>query len=129
MIEVGEGEGRALLLADVDSTVEAALEVTPGVAVIKVAHHGSASSSGASFLARARGRIGLLSVGRHNPFGHPSPDALARLAAAGLEIRRTDREGAIWIEHSEAGARVVDWRRSLRAGAPRARAPDAAPRE
>src|SRR5207247_882262 len=72
VLEVGEGAGRALLLADVDSTVEAALEFEPRLAVIKVAHHGSASSSGESFLARARARHALVSVGRRNAFGHPA---------------------------------------------------------
>jgi len=47
VIEVGERNGRALLMADVDSVVEAALDVTPGVAVLKAGHHGSGSSSGA----------------------------------------------------------------------------------
>ena len=110
VLEVGEGAGRALLLADVDSTVEAALEFEPRLAVIKVAHHGSASSSGESFLARARARHALVSVGRRNAFGHPAAATLARLAAAGLEIHRTDRSGALWFELSADGARLLDWR-------------------
>ncbi len=134
VIEVGEARGRALLAADVDSTVEESLAVVPDVALLKVAHHGSASSSGASFLARARARHALLSCGRRNPFGHPDPRVVERLRAAGAAIHRTDREGALWFELSDRGARRLDWRRAEpravtaqprgdRAGAALARAP------
>jgi competence protein ComEC len=99
-----------LLAADVDSTVEALLAPAPGVALLKVAHHGSGSSSGARFLARLRPRIAALSVGAHNPFGHPDAGALHRLRASGVEILRTDREGALWFELSEEGVRRVEWR-------------------
>jgi competence protein ComEC len=111
VIEVGEGRGRALLAADVDSTVERDLTVAPDLAALKVAHHGSGSSSGATFLARSRPRLGVISCARRNPFGHPDAGVLARLAAAGARVARTDREGAIWLELSDAGVRRLDWRR------------------
>jgi competence protein ComEC len=105
------GEGaRTLLAADLDSTQEELLNVTAPLAVLKVAHHGSASSSGARFLERARPGLAVISCGRRNAFGHPDAGALARLAAVGATIARTDREGAVWLELSERGARRVDWR-------------------
>ena len=95
-----------------------------------MAHHGSASSSGSSFLARVGPGLALLSVGRRNPFGHPAPAALARLRAAGCRIERTDESGAIWLELSPEGARLLRWRRALpRAPASAAPAPDSRPRE
>ena len=115
VLEVGEGNGRALFLADVDSTVEESLAVVPGVLILKTAHHGSASSSGVRFLARARPALAILSVGARNHFGHPSPAVLERLAAGGTRALRTDRAGALWLEWSEEGARLLDWR----AGEPR----------
>ena len=123
VLEVGDGAGSALLAADVDSTVEArlALGAAP-LAALKVAHHGSASSSGATFLARARPRLAVVSCGRHNAFGHPSPEALARLAACGATIARTDREGAVWLEGSATGVTRIDWRH----GPPPTRAPSVA---
>jgi competence protein ComEC len=110
VLELGEKRGRVLMLADVDSTVEQSLRVEPGVALLKVAHHGSGSSSGESFLARARPRLAAISCGRRNPFGHPDARALERLAECGAEIRRTDREGALWFEIDPTGARSLDWR-------------------
>lgn len=123
ILEVGEGEGRSLLPGDADSTVEARLDVEPGLALLKVGHHGSASSSGATFLARARPRHAIVSCGRRNPFGHPAAGVLARLGAAGAAVHRTDLEGAQWFELSARGATRIDWRRGAPRDTTRARAP------
>lgn len=111
VLEVGEGLGRVLLAADVDSTVEDSLVAAPGFALLKVAHHGSGSSSGARFLERVRPRVAALSCGARNPFGHPEAGALRRLGASGVELHRTDREGALWFELGPDGALWIDWRR------------------
>jgi competence protein ComEC len=67
--------------------------------VLKVGHHGSAYSSTPAFIAAARPRYALISVGRHNLFGHPAPTTLATLEQLGATVYRTDRCGAISIEH------------------------------
>jgi len=110
VLEVGDGAGRALLMADADSLVEEALAVAPGAAVLKAGHHGSGSSTGASFLARSRPARAIVSAGRRNPYGHPHPLVLVRLAAFGVVVDRTDREGAVWYELGVGGARKLDWR-------------------
>ena len=110
VLEVGAGAGRALLAADADSAAEAALDVAPGLALLKVAHHGSGSSSGARFLAGVRPGLAVISVGRRNRFGHPDPGALRRIQAAGAAILRTDQSGALWFDLDDSGVRVVDWR-------------------
>jgi competence protein ComEC len=115
VIEAGAARGRALLLADADSAAEASLRVAPGIALLKVAHHGSGSSSGAAFLRGLRAGDAVISCGMHNPFGHPDAGAVARLLASGARIHRTDREGALWFEMSDAGATALDWRRGVRA--------------
>ena len=112
VLEVGEERGRALLAADLDSLREDSLAVQTGVAVLKVGHHGSGSSSGARFLSRVRPALAVISVGRRNAFGHPEPRALARILSAGATILRTDREGAVWLEIGPDGVRRIDWRRS-----------------
>ncbi len=65
--------------------------------VLKVGHHGSAYSSTPAFIAAVRPRDAIISVGRHNLFGHPAPSTLATLRRFGARIYRTDRNGAIAI--------------------------------
>ncbi|MBN1478113.1 DNA internalization-related competence protein ComEC/Rec2 [Candidatus Sumerlaeota bacterium] len=66
--------------------------------VLRTGHHGSGAATGAEFLAEVTPAVGILSVGRSNPHGHPHPDVLARLAEAGALILRTDELGAITLE-------------------------------
>ena len=129
VLKVGVGKGRALLAADVDSVREHLIEALGPYAALKVAHHGSGSSSGAGFLGRARPALAVVTCGRRNAFGHPDAGALARIATSGARIARTDREGAVWLEFSDDGAVRVDWRRSRPSGAPPAAPPDLAGRE
>lgn len=79
------GEGRLLRRG------AAALECD----VLKVAHHGSKSSSGRDFLRAADPAFALLSVGRGNPYHHPSPEVVARLRRQGAPLLRTDLLGAV----------------------------------
>jgi len=94
-----EAAGRTLLLAgDVEAAAERDLLASPAglrADILKVAHHGSATSTTPDFLAAVSPRIALISVGRHNRFGHPSPDVLARLSAARVKTFRTDRDGDV----------------------------------
>lgn len=66
--------------------------------VLKVGHHGSAYSSTPEFLAAVRPAIAVISCGRHNLFGHPSPRTLAALRAAGATVYRTDLDGGVRID-------------------------------
>ena len=55
-------------------------------------------ASSAALLSSYQPDIALISAGRGNLFGHPASDVLARLAAAGAEIFRTDRDAAVLAE-------------------------------
>ncbi|MFC1601523.1 DNA internalization-related competence protein ComEC/Rec2 [Candidatus Sumerlaeota bacterium] len=66
--------------------------------LLKVAHHGSDTGSGADFLAAVAPSVALISCGEDNPFGHPAPAVLERLRAAGAKVYRTDRDGAVIVE-------------------------------
>ena len=68
--------------------------------VLKVGHHGSAYSSTPEFIRAVSPKIALISVGRHNLFGHPAPETLSTLQAASAAIYRTDRDGAIIMDVS-----------------------------
>jgi competence protein ComEC len=93
------GQATFLLTGDIEADAEASLlrSGQPLAAqVLKVAHHGSGDSSGAEFLASVAPRYAVISVGADNPFGHPAPAVLARLAASGeTTVLRTDDEGTI----------------------------------
>jgi competence protein ComEC len=65
--------------------------------VIKVAHHGSLTSTAPEFLQALAPRAAVVSVGRANTFGHPAPAVLARYRAVGAEVFRTDRDGAVML--------------------------------
>jgi competence protein ComEC len=65
--------------------------------VLKVGHHGSAYSSTPAFIERVHPRYAIISVGRHNLFGHPAPSTLETLQRFGAQIYRTDKNGAVTI--------------------------------
>jgi len=65
--------------------------------VLKVGHHGSKNSTTDEFLAAVHPQVAVISAGENNPYGHPSPELLARLEHAGVRVLRTDRDGAVHI--------------------------------
>lgn len=63
--------------------------------VYKVAHHGSRHASSDAILAEIRPEIAVISAGKNNRYGHPTPEAMARCRQAGAEIYRTDLNGEV----------------------------------
>ena len=109
-LELGEARARALLTGDADSLTEARLSARAAPALFKAGHHGSGSSSGATFLRALAPVCAIVSCGARNPYGHPDAGALARLELAGARVDRTDRDGSLWYECSASGATRLDWR-------------------
>ena len=68
--------------------------------VLKVPHHGSGDAD-ADFLAASGARVGLISVGADNTYGHPTERLLTWLAQAGMRVHRTDREGDLAVVGSD----------------------------
>jgi competence protein ComEC len=94
-----------LLTADVESDVIGGLELPP-VDVLKVSHHGSADPGLPALLARVRPQVAVISVGRHNPYGHPAPETVRVLRSAVPRVYRTDRDGTVRIDE-DRGALIV----------------------
>jgi competence protein ComEC len=93
------GQTRFLFTGDAGLPVEARLAGHVGdVDVLKVGHHGSYSATSDAWLDEARPEIAVISVGARNTYGHPAPVVVARLAAHGVQVHRTDREGTITLE-------------------------------
>jgi len=85
-----------LLTADAEA---GEVPIDPGpVDVLKVAHHGSEDTGLDALLDRTTPRLALISVGAGNPYGHPAPGTLARLAQHGVQTLRTDRRGTIELD-------------------------------
>ncbi|MGN4446524.1 DNA internalization-related competence protein ComEC/Rec2 [Bacillus cereus group sp. MYBK79-1] len=63
--------------------------------VLKVAHHGSNTSSIAPFLSVVQPNIAIISAGERNRYGHPHKEVIERFEKMGIEIWRTDKQGAI----------------------------------
>jgi competence protein ComEC len=100
VIEVVYGEVAILLAGDISAEVERAIAplLTPArIRILKVAHHGSRTSSSAVLLDNWQPQIAVISCGRGNRFGHPAPEVLARLDAIGATVLRTDLDGQITI--------------------------------
>ena len=77
--------------------------------VLKVAHHGSRTSTAEAFVGASEPRFAVISVGARNPFRHPAPEVLARLSDAGARVYRTDRDGAVLVETDGASLWVTRW--------------------
>ena len=74
--------------------------------VLKVAHHGSATSTSPDFLSAVHPRLALVSVGAHNTYGHPDADIMQALQAANVATLRTDRLGTVVLRFLEHGIDV-----------------------
>lgn len=75
--------------------------------LLKVAHHGSNSSSSDEFLEAVSPQISIISVGMGNPYDHPSKDVLERLSYANSSIYRTDLDGNIRVTVEGDGTYMV----------------------
>ena len=92
------GEVDALLTADAETDVTARL-LSRHVEILKVAHHGSADPGLAAELRELRPAVAVISCGRHNDYGHPTPSTLAALRESpGLRLYRTDEDGRVVLE-------------------------------
>lgn len=101
VLRVEFGNVAMLLTGDAQTEAEARLLSHGGsdlrADILKVGHHGSAYSSTPAFLAAVHPKIAIISCGRHNVFGHPSPRTLDALRTAEATTYRTDRDGGISI--------------------------------
>jgi len=98
VLELRFGRVSILLPGDVGAEVERglALRLQPsGLSVLKVPHHGSATSSSAALLAAVRPAVAILSAGRGGWLGG---GVLERYRAAGAAMFRTDQDGAVTVE-------------------------------
>ena len=88
----------ALLTADAETEVTARL-LSRRIEIVKVAHHGSADPGLGAELRELRPAVAVISCGRDNDYGHPTPSTLAALRdSEGLRLYRTDEDGRVVLE-------------------------------
>jgi competence protein ComEC len=88
-----------LFTGDIYKEVEESLSLTPfdlSSKILKVAHHGSKTSSSQKFLEKVLPEVAIISVGE-NKYGHPNKETLEILEKYGIRVLRTDREGDIKV--------------------------------
>ena len=110
VLEAVYGDVAILLPGDITAQVERAIlpQLTPArLRVLKVAHHGSRTSTSRELVEAWRPQVALISVGRGNTFGHPAREVVERLERAGARVLRTDHDGQITLE---TDGRTVRWR-------------------
>ncbi|MBB5192792.1 competence protein ComEC [Silvimonas terrae] len=113
VLEIETAHQRMLIPADVGITQEAEMLSRNWLGhfdVVVAGHHGSITSSSASFVTDTHPAWVVFSSGYLNRFRHPRPEVVARYAAAGAEDVRTDRDGAITLSTQGAALSVSRWR-------------------
>ena len=105
------GKASVLLEGDAESASERAMVagglVAP-VTLLKVGHHGSKTSTTQEFFDAAAPQDAVVSVGKGNTFGHPRGEVIARIAAGGTRLYRTDEFGlTTFLLGRDGGIRTV----------------------
>jgi len=109
IVLLGEvGRHRMLLAGDIEEQIDPRLLARglPTVDLLKVAHHGSRTSSTDALLAAVQPAVAVISSGRGNPYGHPTPATMERLRATGAEVFRTDEDGSVTVDLGPGPLRV-----------------------
>jgi len=100
VLRVEFGKRSILLTGDIEKSGESALVAAGGkfsADVVKVAHHGSRSSSTLPFVAATKARFAIISVGQSSIFGHPHPEVVDRWAANGAQVLTTGKCGTLTV--------------------------------
>ena len=113
---------RLLITSDIEAAQESALVARQAASdnaselaaeVLIVPHHGSRTSSTPAFIAAVGAKEAIFPLGYRNRFGHPKADVVARYAASGARLHRTDADGAIKVHLGSTGVHI-DHVRALR---------------
>ena len=110
VLKIAFGKASALLEGDAERREENLIAPQIGaVNVLKVAHHGSSTSSIPALIDAIRPQFAVISVGKFNRYGHPRGDVLRRLGDTGTCTFRTDFEGAVSFYLDQNGVTSARW--------------------
>jgi competence protein ComEC len=107
-LRISFGHRSFLLTGDIEKEAEARLIAAANLKtdVLKIAHHGSKTSTTAEFLESAKPKHAVISVADPSPYGHPHVEVIERLQTSGAKIWRTSHCGAITISTDGSDLRV-----------------------
>jgi competence protein ComEC len=118
VLKITAGGRSMLLTGDIEKPAEAEMLTRDAALlasdVLLVPHHGSRTSSSAAFLDAVGAGTAVIPVGYRNRFGHPVAEVLERLNARGMDIRRTDQDGALTVRLGAAEPEIEGERQSRR---------------
>lgn len=98
------GGASLLLTGDVEGDAEKLLiqelrnRGIENITMLKVAHHGSSSSTSEELLEQIQPSVSIISCGRNNRYGHPHAETMIRLEESGTKIFQTSKSGAITVQ-------------------------------
>jgi competence protein ComEC len=100
VLRIFYGERSFLMTGDIEKETEAILLDTPEFIktdVVKVAHHGSSTSSTENFVKASKAKLAIISVGKQSQFGHPKSEVVERWKNAGAKVLTTGENGTISV--------------------------------
>ncbi len=111
VMRVSFRETSILLEGDAEASSESHIIAAGDIAstLLKIGHHGSATSTNPDFLRAVNPKFAIISVGSHNSYGHPRIETLKRLGSAHVRTYRTDTMGAtsFYLDGKEIRARPL----------------------
>jgi competence protein ComEC len=114
VLRIATAGGSMLLTGDIERAAELRLlDESPSLKteVLLVPHHGSRTSSSAEFISAVAPRWAVVPAGYRNRFGHPNREVLERYRTAGVQILRTDLDGAVSVVLSDSKVEITSERR------------------
>ncbi|HXI62036.1 MAG TPA: ComEC/Rec2 family competence protein, partial [Pyrinomonadaceae bacterium] len=109
VLRIRYGDQAFLFMADIEKEAERGI-VNQGTDlrsnIVKVAHHGSRTSSTPDFIAATSAPLAIISVGRTSIFGHPNKEVVDRWRASGAEVKTTGDRGMISVATDGKGLKV-----------------------
>ena len=110
VLKLQVGQNSFIFTGDIESQVESfIIDYVGPCDVLKVAHHGSATSTQMEFLQVVMPKVALISVG-NNTYGHPSQDTMERLTQRGSYIHVTLQSGALVVETNGHECKIINWK-------------------
>lgn len=114
VMKLSFGEFQMLFTGDIGADTEKKLLASGSLTDIdclKVGHHGSRYSTTEAFLEKIKPEVAIISCSSTNTYGHPSPETIERLEAAGSQVEYTMKSGAITVETDGKKLKIYRFRK------------------